>query len=188
MKTKLRNTIGTIIAWIVFLAFCNCSKEGDSLNEASGFVLSSPEIGADSLLPVDYTCDGASASIPLKWSGAPDNTISFALIMHHVASPTDIHWYWVLYNIPASISSLSRNVSGIGILGTNSVNDKTSYSPPCSQGPGIKAYTYTIYALSQNPTLSVAPEMVTRELLLNAIEGITLSNSKITVYYSRKIE
>jgi hypothetical protein len=95
--------------------------------------------------------------------------------MHHEASPTDIHWYWVLYNIPAGVNSLSRNVSGIGILGTNSVNDQTRYSPPCSQGPGIKAYTYTVYALSQNPSFSVPPDQVTCEALLNAISGITIS-------------
>ena len=80
MKTLNINTTGIIIVLIAFLAFCNCSKEGDSFKEASGFVLSSPEIGADSLLPSDYTCDGVSATLPLKWSGAPDNTVSFALI------------------------------------------------------------------------------------------------------------
>ncbi|MEI6050516.1 MAG: YbhB/YbcL family Raf kinase inhibitor-like protein [Bacteroidota bacterium] len=188
MKTKNLNTAVIIISLIAFLAFWNCSKDDDSLKEVSGFVLSSPEIAIDSLLPIDYTCDGESATLPLEWSGAPDETVSFALIMHHEASPTDIHWYWVLYNIPVSINSLPRNVSGTGIPGTNSVNDKTGYSPPCSQGPGIKAYTYTVYALSQNPSLSVAPDLVTWEVLLNAIEGITLSSAKMTVYYSRNIK
>ena len=108
--------------------------------------------------------------------------------MHHVASPIDVHWYWVLYNIPANVTWLPRNVSGTGILGTNSVNDKTEYAPPCSQGPGIKAYTYTVYALSENPAFSVSPDLVTREVLLNAMESITISSAKMTVYYSRRIE
>lgn len=107
--------------------------------------------------------------------------------MHHEASPTDIHWYWVVYNIPTSITSLPRNITGIGILGINGVNNRIEYAPPCSQGPGIKAYTYTIYALSQNPLIPVAPDKVTREDLLNAIEDITISNAKMTVYYSRNI-
>jgi Raf kinase inhibitor-like YbhB/YbcL family protein len=188
MKTKNRNAAGSIIALIALLVFCNCSKDDDSLKEGSGFVLSSPEIGADSLLPMEYTCDGVSATLPLNWSGAPEGVVSFAVIMHHVASPTDVHWYWVLYNIPPSVTSLPRNVSGTGILGTNSVNDKTEYAPPCSQDPGIKAYTYTVYALSKNPSFSVSPDMVTREVLLNAMEGITISSAKMTVYYSRKIE
>jgi phosphatidylethanolamine-binding protein (PEBP) family uncharacterized protein len=188
MKNIKSNAAGIIIVLAALLVFCSCSKEDDSLKEGSEFVLSSPEIGADSLLPVDYTCDGESATLPLNWSGGPEGVVSFAVIMHHVASPTDIHWYWVLYNIPASVTSLSRNESGMGILGTNSVNDKTGYAPPCSQGPGIKAYTYTVYALSRNPSFSVSPDLVTRDVLLNAMEGITISSARMTVYYTRRIE
>jgi phosphatidylethanolamine-binding protein (PEBP) family uncharacterized protein len=188
MKTKNISFVRIIIALTTFLALWNCSKEDDSLKKGSEFILSSPEILADSLLPADYTCDGVSATLPLEWSGTPAEVVSFAIVMHHVASPVDIHWYWVLYNIPARLTNLPRNVSGIGILGTNSVNDKTEYAPPCSQGPGIKAYTYTIYALSENPSFPVEPDNVTRQVLLDAIQGITLSSSKMTVYRSREIK
>jgi hypothetical protein len=76
-------------------------------------------------------------------------------------------------------------MTAIGSLGTNSINDNTGYAPPCSQGPGIKAYTYTIFALSQNPVIQVTPDKVTREVLLNAIKEITITSAKMTVYYSR---
>lgn len=187
MKTKSIITIEIIITLVSCLAFLSCNKDDDSPINDSGFILSSPEIGVDSLLPVDYTCDGVSATLPLKWTGAPDKTVSFAVIMHHVASPADVHWYWVLYNIPSNLNSLPRNAIGTGTLGTNSVNDRTEYAPPCSQGPGTKAYIYTIYALSQNPSISVMPDEVTREVLLNAISRITISSAKMTVYYSRNI-
>ena len=104
------------------------------------FTLTSPALGADGRLPVDYTCDGASATLPLAWSGAPAGTQAFAVVMHHVAGPADVHWYWVLYTLPASITTLAENVTGLGTLGTNSVNDRTLYSPPCSKGPGDKIY------------------------------------------------
>ena len=185
MKLKT-NIAGTIISIFIILILLGCRKD-HTFQVDSGFILSSPEIGSDSLLPADYTCDGISATLPLNWTGVPGNTVSLAIIMHHVTSPTDIHWYWVIYNIPASITSFPRNMTGIGILGTNSVNDKTIYAPPCSQGPGIKAYTYTIYALSKNPVIPVAPDKVTRDVLLNAIEDITISSAKMTVYYSRNI-
>lgn len=187
MKTGMTNTtkIRLILAALIVLVSCN--KKDDVPEEKNGFILSSTAIGADSLLPIDYTCDGVSATLPLSWTGAPENAASFVVIMHHEASPADIHWYWVLYNIPATITSLSRNVSGVGTLGTNSVNDRTEYSPPCSQGPGIKAYTYTVYALSQSPTIQVSPDKVTREIILNAIKEITISSAKMTVYYSRNI-
>ena len=78
MKTKIKNAPGIIIVLIALLGFCTCNKDDDSLKEESGFVLSSPEIGADSLLPIEYTCDGVSATLPLNWSGAPEEVVSFA--------------------------------------------------------------------------------------------------------------
>jgi phosphatidylethanolamine-binding protein (PEBP) family uncharacterized protein len=187
MNVRFKIKMIAIPACLSFFIFLSCHKNDDSKDHESGFLLTSPEIKSDSLLPMDYTCDGVSATLPLEWSGEPSGTVAFALIMHHVASPTDIHWYWVLYNIPVSVHNLSRNVSGIGTLGTNSVNDRNEYAPPCSQGPGIKAYTFTIYALSKNPELSVPQKEVTRQILLDAIDNITLSSAKMTVYYSRNV-
>ena len=60
--------------------------------------------------------------------------------MHHIA-PDMTKWYWVLYNIPADVSKLPKNVKGIGTLGNNSVNDELAYAPPHSKGPGAKKYT-----------------------------------------------
>jgi phosphatidylethanolamine-binding protein (PEBP) family uncharacterized protein len=154
--------------------------------DPENFKLTSPTVAESGMLPAEYTCDGAAATLALSWSGAPAETKSYAVIMHHEASPTDIHWYWVLYDLPASVTSLSKNVSGIGTLGTNSVNDQTAYTPPCSKGPGPKVYTYTVYALSAEPELSVPPAKVNRAVLLEAIQKITLASAELKVVYSRK--
>ncbi len=149
------------------------------------FSLSSPEIDVSGILPAEYTCDGASVTLPLEWRGAPSGTQSFAVIMHHVASADDIHWYWVLYDIPTRVTSLAKNTSGIGTLGTNSVNGMTAYAPPCSKGPGEKVYTYTVYALSAQPQFSVPASQVTRAVLLDAIQDITLDSAELNVSYTR---
>jgi phosphatidylethanolamine-binding protein (PEBP) family uncharacterized protein len=151
-----------------------------------GFILSSPEVTEGGKLPADYTCDGASATLPLTWLGAPPETKSFAVIMHHVAGPGDTHWYWVLYDVPADVTSLSKNSVGVGTLGTNSVNDRTAYTPPCSKGPGDKAYTYTIYALSAQPQFAVPASQVNREVLLAAMQNITLARAELHVTYARR--
>lgn len=175
-----------IMATFIFISLISCEKQDNtSAKPESGFLLSSPAVGADSLLPAEYTCDGESSSLPLQWSGYPSNTVGFALVMHHVASPTDIHWYWVLYDIPLTVNSLPENVTNVGILGANSVNDRTEYAPPCSQGPGRKNYILTIYALSGKPEINVPPDSVDRDYLLNAIRNITISSASMTVWYSR---
>jgi len=149
------------------------------------FHLSSPAVAEGGALPSEYTCDGSSATLPLIWSGAPEGTKSFAIIMHHIPGPGDSHWYWVLYNIPANVTNLEKNTIGIGILGNNSVNEKTEYAPPCSKGPGEKLYTYTVYALSAEPQLSVPPSKVNRDVLLDAIQDITLASATLNVTYTR---
>ncbi len=164
----------------------SCESEESTDLQEYDFTLSSISIEADSLLPKEYTCDGSSATLPLEWSGAPEETVSFALIMDHEVSASDIHWYWVLYDIPPSVSNLPKNVSNIGSLGTNSVNNQMAYAPPCSQGLGLKKYRYTVYALSENPVFTVSTNKIDREALLNAIEDITLSSASMSVYYSRE--
>jgi phosphatidylethanolamine-binding protein (PEBP) family uncharacterized protein len=108
------------------------------------------------------------------------------VIMHHMASPEDVHWYLVLYNIPANVTSLPKNNIGIGTFGTNSVNDRTEYAPPCSKGPGAKSYTYTIYALSAAPIIPVPVTNINRPVLLEAIKDITLANAVLNVVYTRQ--
>ncbi len=149
------------------------------------FILTSTEVTEGGALPKEFTCDGASATLPLSWNGAPTGTKSFAVIMHHVPGPGDTHWYWVVYNIPVNINSLEKNSTGIGTLGNNSVNSQTVYAPPCSKGPGEKVYTYTVYALSAEPQLSVPASDVTRDVLLDAIKSITLASAALNVTYTR---
>lgn len=151
-----------------------------------GFTLTAPDLPADGRLPVEYTCDGDGATLALTWSSAPAGTIGYAVIMHHLPGQNEpAHWYWVLYNLPASVTSLPKNVSGVGTLGNNINNGLVEYSPPCSQGPGDKEYIYTVYALSGEPQITVAPENVDRETLLAAIENLTLASAELQVVYAR---
>ena len=163
--------------------------EGEPPVEGEGepggsMTLQSSEVVNGGALPAEYTCDGTASTLPLEWSGAPAQTQSYAIIMHHIA-PDGTKWYWILYNIPANVLSLAKNTTGIGTLGNNSVNSLAEYAPPCSQGPGEKTYTLTVYALSAAPQISVAPEQVSRDVLLAAMQGLILDTGELNVVYSR---
>jgi phosphatidylethanolamine-binding protein (PEBP) family uncharacterized protein len=154
----------------------------------NSFTLSSPVVDEGGQLPIDYTCDGEGVTLPLTWTGAPSGTQSYAILMDHIASPSDIHWYWILFDIPAYITSLAQDTTGIGVLGTNVNNSQAEYSPPCSKGPGSKTYTYTVYALSSEPELSIPATQVDRDTFLEAIQDITLASAKLNVTYARQSE
>jgi phosphatidylethanolamine-binding protein (PEBP) family uncharacterized protein/Spy/CpxP family protein refolding chaperone len=148
--------------------------------------LTSPEVVDGGRLPKDYTGDGSSATLPLSWAGIPEGTRRFILIMHHVA-PDGTKWYWTLYDIPATATKLPKNVSGVGKLGTNSVNRRCEYAPPHSKGPGDKAYVYTLYALSSQIELDVKPTEVNRDVLLAAMKDKVLATAQLRVVYARDV-
>jgi len=87
-------------------------------------------------LPDTYTCSGAGISPPLSWSGAPEGTVDFVLLMTTPSGPNDvipIKYNWVLYNIPASTQSLEANSKGVGTFGLTSDGPNLAYSSPCAQ-------------------------------------------------------
>lgn len=178
-------TARTVIYAVQMPVLASGAVDNSALPVSGGFTLTSPDLVDGGRLPVEYTCDGNAFTPALSWSAAPEGTKSFAVIMHHVAGPTDIHWYLVVYNIPADVTGLPKNFSGIGTLGVNSVNRSTEYSPPCSKGPGDKTYTFTVYALSAEPQLPVPASQVDRAVLLDAIKEITLASAEMSVVYAR---
>jgi Raf kinase inhibitor-like YbhB/YbcL family protein len=156
-------------------------------SQPSAFVLRSSAVADGGDLPMEFTGDGASITPPLEWSHAPAGTQCFALIMHHLA-PDGTKWYWTLYNIPANVTQLPKNVQGVGKLGNNSVNGEMKYAPPHSKGPGAKTYILTVYALSAAPKITVPPEQVNREVLLGAMKGLVLASAELHVVYTRFAE
>lgn len=149
------------------------------------FVLRSLAVTNGGILPVEFTGDGNSSTLPLEWAGAPPDTKSYAVIMHHIDPQGLTKWYWTLYNIPPDVHSLPKNAKGIGTLGNNSVNHKAAYAPPHSKGPGPKTYILTIYALSAPVQISVPPSQVSRNVLLNAMKDLVLDSAELKFTYDR---
>lgn len=154
--------------------------------KAGGMTLKSPVVADGGALPKEFTGDGESATPPLEWSGAPAGTASYAVVMHHIDPEGKTKWYWVLYDIPADVTSLPKNVTGVGTLGNNSINGRVGYAPPHSKGPGVKKYVLTVYALSGRPKVDVRPAEVSREVLLKAMERQVLASAEMTVTYERR--
>ena len=149
----------------------------------SHFTLTSPAGTDGSTLPAEYTCDGGGSTIALAWSNPPAGTQEFALLMSTLPGDGTTKWNWVLYGIPKSTTGLVRNTSGVGTLGVGSDGPSAAYQPPCSQGPGAKLYTFTLYALSAPPVPAATP--VTGALLRGAISSITLGSATLNLSYTR---
>ena len=118
--------------------------------------LTSPVMENGGTLPADLKCtrdNGDGLSPPIDWSGAPEGTKSFAVIMHHypqnrVEGVDNPSHYWLVWNIPADTASLPRgNPESIGNEGGDKDKRYVGYTPPCSPGGAAHKYTITVYAL-----------------------------------------
>lgn len=105
-------------------------------------------------IPTRHTCEGDDISPALEWSGAPEGTQSYALIVDDPdapdpAAPRMTYVHWVVYNIPASESGLPEAVGdGLPQGAREGVNDwnRAGYGGPCPP-IGRHRYFHKLYAL-----------------------------------------
>jgi len=153
--------------------------------------VTSPVFENQGEIPRKYTCDGEDVSPALAWSGVPEGTKSFALIVDDPDAPDPANpkmtWvHWVMYNIPATASSLLEGVKDKDLpKGTlHGLNDwkKTGYGGPCPP-IGKHRYFHKLYALD-----IVLPDLKqpTKAKLEKAMEGHVLSKAELVGVYQRK--
>jgi phosphatidylethanolamine-binding protein (PEBP) family uncharacterized protein len=156
----------------------------DFLFGPSSFSFGSPAFQDGGAISSAYTCDGAGTSPPLVWSDPPVATVEYALTLTTVALD-GTRYNWVLYGIPAGVTSLAQGATGVGIAGRSTDGPELRYHSPCSTGPGDKTYTFTLYALSGSPAFSVPADQVDGPALEAAISGLTIARRTVTFTYSR---
>ena len=152
----------------------------------AAFPLKSSSIDASGRLSVDCTCDGKSESPAIAWNSLPEGTKFLAVSVWHNA-PDQEKSYWLLYNIPATVSSIPQNAAGAGgSQGVTGINDRKerSYDPMCSRGPGVKTYHITVYALSSE--LQLNPAQASRTELLKAMQKALIAESTLDFEYERQ--
>jgi len=192
-----------VILQILLIGLWSCSKETDITNStnnnsntptpttpttANQLVFSGTTFSNNGAYPKLYTCDSSGFSPALQWSKEPAGTKSYVITMHHYPPtyPTeDKHVYFVLYNIPSGTNSLPANSKTIGNFGINTVNRKNEYTPPCSQGPGAKTYILTLYALSDQPSITTTATQTTMDVVLAGIRNRILDSAVMNVTYTR---
>jgi Raf kinase inhibitor-like YbhB/YbcL family protein len=156
------------------------------------FELVSTAFGPSAPIPAAYTCDGDDRSPPLEWRGAPAGTRSFALVVHDPDAPDPaapkVDWvHWVLYNIPASVTSLSENAWQSlppGTLEGENNWRRTGYGGPCPP-IGRHRYFHRVYALD-----TVLPDLKTptRDQLEKAMTGHVLATAELMGTYQRHLK
>jgi hypothetical protein len=134
-------------------------------------------------IPARHTCEGQDVSPALSWHGAPAETKSYVLIVDDPDAPVGTWNHWLLYDIPASTTSLAEG----GAAGLSGKNDfgRPGYGGPCPpRGHGPHRYFFKIFALSA-ASLGLRAG-ATRAELDRAMRGKTLAEGQYMGRYERK--
>jgi Raf kinase inhibitor-like YbhB/YbcL family protein len=147
--------------------------------------LSSDVFDTGGEIPSRHTCDGKNVSPSLSWSGAPDGTQSFALIVDDPDAPKTTWVHWVLYNLPATSTGLSEAIAAdllpSGTLHGSNDWQCTGYGGPCPP-IGRHRYFFKLYALDiELPNLRLPG----KNALERAMQSHVLENAVLMGTYRR---
>ncbi|APE29950.1 phospholipid-binding protein [Halomonas aestuarii] len=148
--------------------------------------LDSSAFAAGGSIPTQHTGEGKDTSPALSWQGAPEGTKGFALICHDPDAPLVQNGsygfvHWVLYNLPASTTSLEEN-SGQGTSGINDMGKPGYGGPMPPEGHGVHHYYFWVLALDKATDL---PEGLSLPELLKQIEPHLIGMNRLVGTYQR---
>ena len=155
--------------------------------EKMAFSISSSSFPNGGDIPKKFTCDGADVSPEISWTQPPAGTQSFALIAHDPDAPSGTWTHWVLFDLPATTSTLAEGVNKIDELpggerqGRNDFR-KIGYNGPCPPPGKPHRYFFKLYALSSK--LNLKPGASKQEVE-QAMQGLTLGMAEWTGKYRR---
>lgn len=184
-------------AWIAGMALAAALMVAQAQAPAAhAFTLTSPDISAggkiaDAQVFNGFGCKGGNVSPQLAWSGAPAGTRSFALLMYDPDAPTGSGWWhWVLYNIPASLTSLAagagdphKNLLPAGALQGRTDFGTPGYGGPCP--PPGKAHHYHLWLYALKVDRLDVPADATAAFIGFNVRAQALGHAELTGVYGR---
>ena len=157
-----------------------------------GFALSDMQLTSAAFIqggtiPDRHTGEGEDVSPQLSWSDAPEGSRSFAVICHDPDAPLIsaqgsygfVHW--VLYNIPASVTSLAEGVIEY-TRGSNNFGTQGYGGPMPPNGHGRHHYYFWVLALDRELALDAGLSMAQ---LLQRIEPNVIGMNRLVGSYLR---
>jgi len=162
---------------------------------AAKFRLTSPDVKAGGMIDDKYVfnaggCTGQNTSPALSWSGAPEGTKSFVLTVYDPDAPTGSgFWHWVMFNIPANVTSLPEGAGTPGKEPAGATQIQNDYGTvgfggPCPpKGDKPHRYIFTPHAVKEEslPLNADSPAAQVGYYL----HFSTIEKASFTVFYSR---
>lgn len=154
------------------------------------FHLESPAFPEGELIPVIHTGEGLNLSPPLRWSGAPAGTRSYALWMDDPDAPAGRWLHWLLFNIPAQQRALSAGLERREQLASGARHgrcwgvqrfERIGYQGPLPPLGPAHRYVFELLALDRLLELPAGASLVDVQA---AAAGHVLARAQLTGLYA----
>ena len=159
----------------------------------------------DAMWPRQFVCpsagagggaNNASMSPSVQWTGMPEGTQSFVVIVEESSPPPFVDdygkVYWLVSDIPASTTSIVAGASGsidmppLAFELRNSFG-KSSYSPPCPGPHEVREYRVRIFSMPHQRTLIKLPRDLRVGTLVGQLqkEALCMATSEMRFSYKK---
>jgi len=135
-------------------------------------------------------CAGQNISPALQWTNPPAGTKSFAVTMYDPDAPTGSGWWhWVMYNIPASTTSLADSAGNGRNAPSGSAEGMTDFGTKGYGGPcppvGNKPHHYHITVFALKVDKLDVPGNATSAYIGFNLNANKLATARVTGLYAR---
>jgi len=166
---------------------------------AQSMALTSPDLKEGGMINAEqvfkgFGCTGNNISPALSWSGAPAATKSLALTVYDPDAPTGSGWWhWVIFNLPASTTSLPKNTGSVkaklapkGAIQSRTDFGSDGYGGPCPpSGDKPHHYIFTVYAVDVDKLPDAKDHSASAALVGFDLNFHTLAKATLTALYGR---
>ncbi len=166
------------------------SDNQEALNNLKRMTLTSPSFADNAVIPKKHTGFGEDISPELVICNAPDDTISYAVILDDLDVPfTKSFNHWLIWNIPKTDVIPEGLPFGAVMKNPISAVQGKAWGRHGYRGPkqplfirNEHRYVFTVYAL--NVMLDISPDS-DKKKLLSAMDGHILASDSLTGKYKR---
>lgn len=144
--------------------------------------IQSPAFTDGSAIPRKYTRDGDNLSPPLQWSGAPEGTRSYVVLIEDPDAPSGTFRHWAAYDLPADRTGLEE-AAAPEHLGVNDFGNRGYDGPQPPRGHGQHHYHIRVAALDVDH-LPLKPKAKVDEVWRAAVPHV-LDQAEIVGAYVR---
>ena len=130
-----------------------------------------------------HTCLGDSSSPPFEIIGAPQQTVSIAVLLYDVDAPGDV--LWAMANLAGDTVAVGEGATPPNVIVATNSDGALGYQAPCPSAGDRRQYLLTVFSLDA----VIDPDEVTNdagvvdtEALLTAIEMRAFDLAESTFY------